>query len=180
MLPPDDGFPGDRPEEVSPNFRAALAGIVDREFLQSRRYQEQGWRADRTGCHPDLIEFEKVFVKRMAKLGVPMFAHEFYRSPEKQNDAYARGASRARAGQSAHQFGCAVDIIHSRKLWDMEPKAWMLIDHVGKEIISQKGLRVENLFKNGEWAFYDPAHWQVIGWKELKGGYPWPTTYSRK
>jgi murein endopeptidase len=160
---------------VSPKFGDALAGIIDRQFLASQNWQKQQWRADRRGAHPDLIEFEKVFIRKMGKLGVPMFSHEFIRSPERQNEVFRAGNSRAKGGHSAHQYGCAVDIVHSTKAWNMEPKAWALVGHVGKEIIAQKGLAVASLAWGGDWGFYDPAHWQVVDWKSLKGGYPWLT-----
>lgn len=172
MPQPDVPFPLDEP--VSPHFAGALAGIVNREFLASQRYQEQQWRALEKGAHPDILEFKRVFIRRMAKLGVPMFASEVVRSPERQNDLYALGNSRAKGGQSPHQFGCAVDIVHSVKGWSMEPKAWALIGHVGKELITQKGLQVESLAWGGDWGFYDPAHWQIADWKADKVLYPWP------
>lgn len=172
MVPdPERAFPGDSP--VPKTFGEALAGLVNREFLASKRWQEQQWRAQRHGAHPDILEFERVFIKRMGKLGVPMFAPEVYRTPERQEDLYALGNSKAKGGQSPHQWGCAVDIVHSVKGWDMHPKAWALVGHVGKELIAQKGLAIESFAWGGDWGFYDPAHWQLKDWKNLKGGYPW-------
>lgn len=170
---PEAVFPLDRP--VPRTFDDALRGIVNREFLMSERHQKQHWRADRRGLHPDLLEFEQTFRARMAKLGVPVFVAEAVRSPERQNDLYALGNSRARGGQSAHQFGCAVDIVHGMMAWNMDPKAWKLFGHVGKEIIAQRGLAIHSLAWGGDWSFWDPAHWEVKDWRNIKGSYPnWP------
>lgn len=160
--------------EVPQSFSVELAGMVDRPFLASRQYAEQQQRAERGGAHPDLAEFERVFVKRMAKLGVPVFVAEFIRSPERQDDLYALGTSRAKGGQSAHQFGCAFDLVHSVKGWDLSVKQWQLLGHVGKELITQKGFAVDTAaWPDFNGRFYDPAHWQIVDWKQHKDEYPW-------
>lgn len=152
---------------------AALRGMVDRPFLVSRNWQDQQKRANREGAHPDLLEFERVFIKRMTKLGIAMFCAEMIRSKERQDDLYALGNSRAKGGQSAHQVGCGADIVHSVHGWDMSRKSWALIGHVGQEIARQNGLKIE---WGGNWKFYDPAHWQVIDWKNQKEKFPWKTS----
>lgn len=107
----------------------------------------------------------------MSKLGVPMMATEFIRSEARQNDLYALGNSRARGGQSPHQYGLAVDVVHAKHGWQIDKKAWALIGHVGKEAARQAGLHIE---WGGDFGtIWDPAHWQLEGWKDLKGGYPW-------
>jgi len=162
-------FPPDA--TVAESFNEALRAMVDREFLASERHQHQHRRAVRDGCHPDLVEFERLFIKRMAKLGVPMFAAEFYRSPDRQNDMFALGHSKARAGHSAHQFGLGVDIVHGTKAWGLSERQWQLIGHTGKELAAQKGFK---LVWGGDWkSIWDPAHWELKDWRSLMGGYPW-------
>lgn len=154
-------------------YAQALAGLVDRPFLETERWQEQQRRAVRDGAHPDILEFERVFIRKMAKLGIPMFASEVMRSAKRQDELFALGTSRARGGQSAHQVGCAVDLVHSVKGWAMSKKEWELVLHTGREVAVAKGLKVENLadLTGG----FDPAHWQLKDWKAIKGGYPeWP------
>jgi peptidoglycan LD-endopeptidase CwlK len=59
------------------------------------------------------------FVKRCkTELGVSLLITEAYRSPERQNILYAQGrttkghiVTNAKAGQSIHQYKCAVDIV---------------------------------------------------------------------
>lgn len=155
-------------------MQAALRGMVDRPFLASQRYQEQQQRANMEGAHPDIVEFTRCMVKRLAKHGIPVFASEVIRSPERQDDLYALGTTRAKGGQSAHQYGCAVDIVHSVQGWGLSEREWKLIGHVGKELIAQKGLRVESFAWGGDWGFYDPAHWQIADWKAQREQYPFP------
>lgn len=178
-------IPEPRPEfpldaEIPATFGEALRGLVDRPYLASQRWQQQQWRAVRVaerrdgveyGAHPDLLEFERVFIKRMSRLGVPMFASEMIRTRERQDDLYALGNSKAKAGQSPHQYGCAVDVVHAIRGWNMSEKAWALIGHVGKELAAQKGLK---LTWGGDWKFYDPAHWEIENWREEKEQFPWP------
>lgn len=152
-------------------YGAALAGMVDRPFLASRRYQEQQARANRDLAHADVLEFERVFIRRMSKLGVPIFAPEIWRSAKRQDELFALGNSRARGGQSAHQFGLAIDLVHSVKGWNLSKKEWELMLHTGREIVLQTGLKMDNLadLTGG----YDPAHWQLKNWKNFKDPDTW-------
>lgn len=179
----DPIFPPDLVQ--SGGFSEALRGMVNREFLASEKHVHQHRRAIRAGAHPAILEFEKAFTRRMAKLGVPMHASEVYRTPERQNDLYALGNSKAKAGQSPHQFGLAVDLIHSVKGWNLDERQWKLIGHVGKEVA--KKVRFGYLDAKGEYhtahvefewggdfqSIYDPAHWQLVDWKQLRAKYPW-------
>ena len=153
-------------------MQEALARMANRGFLGSRRYAEQQWRARRTGAHPDILEFESALVRRWEKLGVPMFTHECVRSAERQDELFRDGFSKARAGSSAHEFGCAVDVVHGVLGWNLDARQWGLVAHVGKEVAAQKGIAV---VWGGDWKFYDPAHWELETWKQIKGGFPWPT-----
>lgn len=144
--------------------------MVDRPFLLRTKYHEQQQRAVRDGAHPDLIEFERKFIRRMAKKhGVPLFAHNMVRTGAEQTELFVRGVSKARAGQSPHNFGCAVDIVHSIRAWDLSKESWSLLGHIGKELASQLGVK---LIWGGDWSFYDPAHWELAGWRSLADGFP--------
>lgn len=172
VVPELQAFPPDVP--VPATFDEALRAMKYPAFLQSQKWQSQQWRAKREGAHPDILEFEKVLIRRMAGLGVPMFAHEVIRTPERQDELYALGNSRAKGGSSAHQFGMAADIVHSVKAWALSDKQWALVGHVGREVIAQKGLAIEsNAWSGGRG--WDPAHWQIANWKAHKEDYPWLT-----
>jgi hypothetical protein len=148
---------------------AALRAIADPKFCECRTHEEQHWRANRAGAHPAILEFETAFIRKMRAIQVPLFAHNMVRTAAEQTELYVRGVSKAKAGQSPHNFGCAVDIIHGRKAWDMDKKSWSIIGHIGKELAAQRGLKVE---WGGDWKFYDPAHWQLESWRELSAAYP--------
>lgn len=150
---------------------AALRGMVNRPFLASNRFYEQQKRANREGAHPDIIEFERVMIKRMAKHGVPMFANELIRSDERQALLHGQGHSKAGPGQSPHQDGMAVDIVHGVQGWNLNTDQWRLVGHVGKELAVQKGIK---LVWGGDWKFYDPAHWELANWREHRDQYPFP------
>lgn len=139
--------------------------MCDLGFMQSRKYTEQQWRAKREGAHPDLLEFERLLVKRLAKLGVPVFASEVWRDKSRQAELYVKGFTKAPPGKSPHQHGMAVDIVHSTKGWELTPRQWQLIGHLGKELAASKGIKITwgGDFKS----LYDPAHWELANWKEL-------------
>ena len=151
--------------EAVAGLSSGLRAIQARTFLTSEKYQEQQWRAVRDGAHPKILLFEVKLVRRMRKLGVPMFAHTIVRSNEEQTAAFVRGVSKARAGESAHNYGLAVDVIHGIHGWEIANESWRMIGHIGKEVAAQNGIRI---VWGGDWNFYDPAHWELENWKELK------------
>lgn len=138
--------------------------MTDREFCNSPKFVDQQGRASRRGALPEILEFERKLVKRARKLGVPLFAHCVVRSPADQNAAYVTGVSRAKAGESPHNFGCAVDLIHGTKGWELSRKQWDVIGHLGNELARSLGLAVT---WGGDWDFYDPAHWELTDWKRV-------------
>lgn len=145
-----------------------LRGMVDRAFCFSERYNVQQGRAERTGAQPDIVEFERKLVRRAFKLGIPLFAHTVIRGSADQNKAFREGKSKARAGESPHNFGAAVDIIHSTKAWGLTQRQWAILGHLGKEVAAQAGLAVT---WGGDWKFYDPAHWELTNWREVRSRY---------
>lgn len=171
-------------------YREALAGIRNVEFLASQKHQEQHWRAIREGAHPDIVGgvkpgkpqkgkppslvecrgFEPVFRRRMAALGVPMFAHCVVRSLEQQAKEFAEGDSKAKPGQSAHNFGCAVDFVHGTKAWSLTAQQWALVGHVGHEVALSLGLAVVWGGNDGpgDTFAWDPAHWELADWRTVR------------
>ena len=103
-------------------------------------------------------------------------AFEGYRSPLNQNNAFERGASKAKAWQSAHQYGLAVDFVpyvqpgdgaatakpqphphQGRWAWDVPAAAWDLFDRA----VTQSGL-----LRPIPW---DRPHVEHTLWREIKG-----------
>lgn len=158
----------ERPEEVGKAdgvvYGVDLRAMVDKPFCFSQKWQDQQTRADRTDAHPDIVEFERRLISRFRKLGVPMFGHCVNRGAKEQNSLFVRGLSKARYGQSPHNFGMAVDIVHGTKAWDLTRRQWDVVGHVGKEVAAALGLKV---VWGGDWDFYDPAHWELKTWREL-------------
>lgn len=150
------------------DYRKALSAIADRDFIHSDKYLEQQWRARRVGAHHDILLFEAKLVKKLRQIDVPAFAHCVWRTPQEQHDAFVRGVTKARPGESPHNHGCAVDIIHGTRAWGISKMSWAIIGHLGKEIARQNGLK---LTWGGDWSFYDPAHWELTDWRNQKRTY---------
>lgn len=168
MAQPQAEFPPDVIAAVGPGFDDALRAMQDRAFMRSQTYQAQQWRALRSGVHPWIAEFDKAYVKELGELGVPMWAHCIVRTPEQQAKEVAEGNSKLRDGP--HMHGLAGDWVHGVKAWNLTKKQWALCGHVGKEICRKRGLDLE---WGGDWRDpWDPAHWQVKGWRQLVKGYP--------
>lgn len=172
-------FPGD-PDDVD-TYKKALQRLSDMEQVRARKLQEQRMRADRTGVHPEILRFTELMYKRMDKAGIPVFAHELWRSPQRQAQLKKDGMSRLGTSLAPHPRGLAVDIVHSVHGWNMSPLEWNFFGHVGKELAIQRGIAIE---WGGDWkdpnpddpldVGWDPAHWQLRDWKALADQYPFP------
>ena len=147
------------------SLSAAMRALLNRPFVQSQKYKDQQMRAVRENAHPDILEFEKRLVTRMRKQWVPLFCACLWRDKAAQDAAYVLGHSKGRFGQSPHNYGMAVDIIHGVKGYDLHKQSWALLGHIGKEISVQSGIEIT---WGGDWKFYDPAHWELREWKMLK------------
>lgn len=160
------------PSSTAP-YGAELRGMTDNSFCLSERYKAQQTRVSRAGSHPDIVEFERRFVARCRKMGIPMFAHCFVRSAAEQNKLFATGMSNARAWESPHQYGLAVDIIHGTKAWDLSRKQWGMLYHIGMEVAAQMGVKLRcghDWDGDGDLTdqrLWDPVHWELANWKDI-------------
>lgn len=161
--------PPDPPNVPVTNNASAMRAMLDRQFCLGEKYKAQQHRAVRESAHPDILEFEKRLVTRMRKQWVPLFCVCLWRNERDQNAAFVLGHSKAKFGQSAHNFGMAVDIIHGTKGYELHSKSWALLGHIGKEISVQSGIEIT---WGGDWQFYDPAHWELREWKTLRNLLP--------
>lgn len=91
-----------------------------------------------------------------------MYAHNMVRTSAQQQELYVRGVSKAKGFDSPHPNGCAVDIVHSTRAWDLTKSEWSMLGHIGKELAAQNGFK---LVWGGDWSFYDPAHWELANWR---------------
>lgn len=180
---PDQMLRSPEPSRISDDFAGAIAGMVDRPFLKSQKFEAQQLRAVRDGAYPPMRTFERMLVQRLGKLGIPMFCHEFWRDNAKQTELYVTGFSKAKAGQSSHNYGLGFDLIHSTKAWDLTEKQWQVIGHVGNELAKSISLPVvwggddPGIDDEFDW---DPAHWQHSKWTTLKDDSPWPEILPKK
>lgn len=171
MAQPEVPFPLDVP--VLDTFADAVKSLRDPAYAASQNWQRQQWRAVRLGAHRDIKEFERRFIKRCYKLGIPLFAHNMVRTREDQDKLFADGVSKAKGGQSAHNYGMAVDIVHGVRAWNLQPKEWQVLGHIGTELAKSMGVEV---VWGGSWTtFYDPAHWELTGWKRFMDQFPFPS-----
>lgn len=120
---------------------------------------------DTTNLDPVLQDFINAFLKELDKRKMPFFVSEAYRPRERQNALFKQGVSKARWGQSAHNFGLGVDIVHFTRFWGLTPKEWAIIGLIGKEVARKRGVSV---VWGGDWSFYDPAHWELSDWRLRK------------
>lgn len=149
---------------VHNTYEEALKRLQSPAFIDGPKFREQQNRANRKGANIDIITFERAFIRRLEKLKVPMFAHNMVRTEEEQTALYIKGVSKAKGAQGPHVHGCAVDIVHSTRAWDLTKKEWTLLGHIGKEVAGQLGIK---LTWGGDWKFYDPAHWEIANWRDL-------------
>lgn len=156
------------PEVGGTTYADDLRLMTDRAFCASQRYTDQQGRANREGADPRILEFERKLIRRARNLGVPLFAHCVIRGSHQQTDLFLAGRSKAKAGESPHNYGCAVDIIHGTKGWALTERQWAVIGHIGKELAMQAGLTVT---WGGDWKFWDPAHWELTDWRATRDLY---------
>lgn len=149
-------------------YAEALRAMTDRAFCQSERYSDQQGRAERNGAQQAILDFERKFISRCRKMGIPLFTHCCIRGSVEQNRLFKEGMSKARAGESPHNYGAAVDIIHGTKGWTISRKQWAILGHIGKETAAVSGISV---VWGGDWKFFDPAHWELTNWRDVRSRY---------
>lgn len=163
-------------------YSQEMGDLMNRTFCQSDKYSEQQGRADRVGAQLPILEFERAFVRAMRVKDIPMFAHSLCRNGDDQTRLYIKGVSKARAGQSPHNYGAAVDLIHGTKGWQLTRKQWDIVGHIGKQVAARirvtytapdGSIRTKPLLLTwgGDWEFYDPAHWEMTDWREIRDQY---------
>lgn len=153
------------PEPLLPvTHQAAAQALAAPDLVKSKRFLEREWEIDRSLLNPQMRDFADALMRDLKRRGIPLFIHCGLRSDSEQNRLYAAGRSKARAGQSAHNYGCAIDVIHLTKGWELTQKEWAIIGLIGKEVARKRCLKIT---WGGDWNFYDPAHWEFTNWRAL-------------
>ncbi|NBV95366.1 MAG: peptidase M15 [Actinobacteria bacterium] len=94
----------------------------------------------------DLLPVVRERVERMIANckaeGIDLLVTSTYRDNASQNALYAQGrttpgkvVTNARAGQSFHNYRCAVDVVpirNGKPIWDSKDQAWQIIGKIGK------------------------------------------------
>jgi hypothetical protein len=168
------------------NYQTAMRELMDKPFCSSLKYREQQARSERKGAFYDkeaknypIVIFEAAFIRDLRRRGMPFFAHNMVRTAKQQDKLYKDGKSQRKGGKSAHNYGMAVDIIHSVHGWNIDKLSWEIVGHIGKEVAQRLGIEVR---WGGDWnsngvivldddkeRFWDPAHWELANWTELAG-----------
>lgn len=149
---------------VHKDHTAAMRSLADPEAMKLFKYKQAHTTLDWRGVHPDIKKFWDRFHKAMIKRNIPIRAFELKRSHERQTQLYRDGRSKAIAGMSAHNYGMAIDIIHSKLAWNCSKKQFDCIIAIGKECARKCNIKITN---GGDWDFYDPCHWELTNWKEI-------------
>ncbi|GAA5786015.1 hypothetical protein GCM10007860_20480 [Chitiniphilus shinanonensis] len=132
-------------------------------FLSSERPSLATADRDWSKLDPRFTQAVLAVIARMEERGFPIVLLEGYRSPDRQ-DALADGGvmvTKARGGQSKHQYGLAADLAPMRDgrivLSERDPWAWEAYQALGEEA------EAAGLTWGGRWSFKDYGHVEVKG-----------------
>jgi len=152
----------------SPGPRPATNGGGALALLSARTVELNEQRLSKV--HPALVTRGRTLVELCAASGVAVLITQGLRSVEEQDQLYAVGRTRppigskfivtkARGGQSWHNFGLAFDIVIldaiGKANWDTRHPSWLKAAEVGKSL---------GLGWGGDWkGFKDLPHFQYTG-----------------
>lgn len=114
---------------------------------------------------PPVKERVEKFKALCKENGIDLLITSTYRDNESQNALYAQGrtapgkiVTNAKAGQSWHNFRCAIDVVplvNGKPVWDGEDPIWAKVGKLGKDA---------GLEWAGDWKkFRELAHFQYTG-----------------
>ena len=119
-------------------------------------------------------------VQSARKRGIPLYVHCCFRTEAEQRALFAKGASKVRYPNSAHNSAEAVDIVHGCYHWNLMPKEWAYIHALGRDALRRLNASLpydKRLFLNwggddgspGDSFRWDPAHWEVADYRKRIG-----------
>ena len=114
---------------------------------------------------PEAKKRVQAFITACKLEGIDLLVTSTYRDNASQEELYAQGRTKqgkvvtnARAGQSFHNYRCAVDVVpirNGKPVWDSKDQIWQIIGRLGKEA---------GLEWAGDWKrFKELAHFQYTG-----------------
>lgn len=147
-----------------------LSELSTGPMLVRRSIADRGLYPGHDAVDRDLHNWWLAFQAYAAGLSIPLRVVWGYRSLEEQQKVFDGGFSKARPGQSPHNYGKALDVIHMQRAWEHMPDAgWELLGAIGKDIARKRNLKVE---WGGDWRRpapdrlgWDAAHWQIKDWR---------------
>jgi hypothetical protein len=108
----------------------------------------------------DYIDKAVAFHDHMASVGAPILFHEYIRSPERQQELFDAGQTRAKAWESPHQYGLSADYSFDPHGYNVPDSWWEYADWVARQLGLETGLY-----------FNDANHLQDPGWTRWKRGF---------
>lgn len=151
--------------EDTATIRQAMDRLtVHQSFFTLESTLRQFERADWQHVEPRLMRFTALLIEAFRRQGIPLYPHSAFRTSEEQRELVRKGVSKTPPPIAAHCQGCAVDIVHGRYHWELSRNEWAAIGKIGKMVAQSMGLDVT---WGGDWSFYDPAHWEIKGWRDL-------------
>ena len=154
-----------RDEPVHKDYTAAAYALADAPALKRKEVIQKQTETQYEGVHPEIVAFWKAMLQACKARNIPVLAFEMLRDEARQNELHAQGRSKAKGGNSPHQYGCAVDVVHATRYWQLSKKEWDIIGSIGKEVARRRNIKLD---WGGDWDFYDPAHWQLRNWRIRK------------
>lgn len=114
---------------------------------------------------PQVKQRVEAFIKAADASGIDLLVTSTYRDNESQNALYAQGrttagriVTNAKAGQSFHNYRCAVDVVplvNGKPAWNVKDEVWQTIGKLGK---------AQGLEWAGDWKrFKEYPHFQYAG-----------------
>lgn len=160
---------GEFAERLQPNlpepqdFRQAVRWMRHEVYVRSAAYQGQGWRAERAGGDPGLLAWIDRTARKFALLGVPVLAKTIVVTEAEQNRLFVQGLSEHRFGQSLHNHGRAVELVHGLFDRDLPPACWTAISQVGFQAANWLDIELEWGGDHHPWCEGDrPWLWLVV------------------
>lgn len=139
------------------------ARLIDHKRISTSSFKARDMRVSREGLRPEIVDFERAFRKELHSRGLPFIVHNGLRTFAEQAALLKRGVTRAGPGESPHNFGAAVDVIHDLRLWDLTKEEWAFIGLIGKEVARRRNIKI--VWGGDFRSIYDPAHWELKDWR---------------
>jgi peptidoglycan L-alanyl-D-glutamate endopeptidase CwlK len=119
-----------------------------------------------TELHPKVATMAMQFVQKCNDVGIDLLVTSTYRDSESQDSLYAQGrttpgkiVTNARAGQSWHNWRCALDVVplrNGKPVWESSDPIWRKVGEIGESV---------GLEWAGRWSgkLKETAHFQYTG-----------------